>query len=190
MVDQWYYWHGAEIYGPFSGKHLVGLAVDGQLLPDDIVWKEGVERGVPARTVRHLFPPALPGGATDTIDSVPESPPTAAAAVAETAKSGGESDLAAPAAVTPSASSVPTSALGQGSSYYPPVGKARAVAGKGAVIVGQDGTTVKFRMKCTTCGHEDNSWRAIPITRGTTRSSFYCPKCRKRRDCEVHGYRS
>ena len=57
----------------------------------------------------------------------------------------------------------------------------------GAVIVGKDGTNVKFRMKCTACGHEDSSWKTMRITRGTTRSSFYCPKCRKRRDAEIHG---
>ena len=63
-----------------------------------------------------------------------------------------------------------------------------AVAGKGAVIVSQDGATVKYRMKCTTCGHEDASWKSIPIPHGTARSGFFCRKCRKRRDAEIHGY--
>ncbi len=36
-----------------------------------------------------------------------------------------------------------------------PKKRGRAVAGKGAAIISQDGTTVKFRMKCTTCGHDD-----------------------------------
>jgi transcription elongation factor Elf1 len=62
------------------------------------------------------------------------------------------------------------------------------VAGKGAVIVGQDGTTVKYRKKCTTCGHEDSSWRSIPITRGTTRVSYFCPKCRRTCAVEIHGH--
>jgi hypothetical protein len=64
----------------------------------------------------------------------------------------------------------------------------RATAGKGAVIVGQDGATVKYRGKCATCGREDASWKSIAIPRGTTRASFFCPKCRKRRDVEIHGY--
>ncbi len=55
------------------------------------------------------------------------------------------------------------------------------------MIVGQDGTTVKFRKKCTTCNHEDRSWQTIPIPRGTIRVAFYCPKCRKQRQVEIHG---
>jgi hypothetical protein len=66
--------------------------------------------------------------------------------------------------------------------------RARAVAGKGAVIITQDGTTVKYRMKCSTCGQEDASWKSIAIPRGTIRNGFYCAKCRKRRDAELTGY--
>jgi GYF domain 2 len=65
--------------------------------------------------------------------------------------------------------------------------KARATAGKGVMIVAQDSTNVKYRMKCTGCGYEDTSWKTMPITRGMTRLSFFCPKCRKRRDGEIHG---
>lgn len=65
---------------------------------------------------------------------------------------------------------------------------ARAVAGKGAMIIGQDGKTVKFRMKCTTCGKEDSSWKSIAIPHGVARAGFYCAKCRKRRDAEIYGY--
>ena len=64
----------------------------------------------------------------------------------------------------------------------------RAVAGPGAVLMGQDGSTVKFRGKCTACKREETSWKSIAIPRGTHRSSFFCPKCRKRRDVEIHGY--
>ena len=48
------------------------------------------------------------------------------------------------------------------------------------MIIGQDGKTVKFRMKCTTCGKEDSSWKSIPIPHGVARAGFYCTKCRKR----------
>jgi len=64
----------------------------------------------------------------------------------------------------------------------------RAVAGKGAVIVSQDGATVKYRMKCTTCGRDDASWKSMPIPHGVARNGFFCQKCRKRRDAEIHGY--
>jgi GYF domain 2 len=70
----------------------------------------------------------------------------------------------------------------------PPRKTGRAVAGKGVVLFGQDGATVKFRAKCTTCGREDASWKSIAIPRGTHRSSFFCPKCRKRRDVEIYGF--
>ncbi len=66
--------------------------------------------------------------------------------------------------------------------------KGRAVAGKGAVIVSQDGATVKYRMKCTTCGRDDASWKSIPIPHGIARNGFFCQKCRKRREAEIHGY--
>ena len=66
--------------------------------------------------------------------------------------------------------------------------RARAVAGKGVTIIGQDGKTVKFRMKCTTCGKEDSSWKSLAIPHGVLRTGFYCAKCRKRRDAEVYGY--
>jgi hypothetical protein len=72
--------------------------------------------------------------------------------------------------------------------YRTPTARGRAVAGKGATIVGQDGVNVKFRMKCTTCGKEDSSWKSIRIPRGVTRTGFYCSKCRKRRDVEIYGY--
>jgi hypothetical protein len=193
MADQWYYWNGSEFHGPFSGRHLISLAAGGKVLADDIVWQEGVERGVPARTVKHLFPPTpsgeahQPPGGTNTLS---ESQPVAVPVAEDTAECSMKTDPGTRAtAATAAADGIPTSVQGQGGSYYyPPIGKGRAVAGKGAVIVGQDGTTVKFRMKCTACGHEDSSWRSAPITRGTTRSSFFCPKCRKRREVEVHGH--
>jgi hypothetical protein len=72
--------------------------------------------------------------------------------------------------------------------YHPrPGGKARATAGKGAIIVGQDGTNVQFRKKCTTCGHEDTCRSRMPIKQGTTKVGFYCSKCRKRREVEILG---
>lgn len=73
--------------------------------------------------------------------------------------------------------------------FKAPTSTARATAGKGVIIVGQDGKTVKFRMKCTVCGHEDSSWKTIPIPRGVARASFHCRKCRKLRDGEINGYR-
>jgi hypothetical protein len=69
----------------------------------------------------------------------------------------------------------------------PPAKKKRAVRAKGAIIVGQDGSTVRFRKKCTVCGFEDTSCKRIPIRDGLMRENFFCPTCRKRRDVEIHG---
>jgi len=170
MTDQWYYWHEIEVLGPFSGKQLVDLATAGTILPDDIVWKEGVEGGVAASNVQHLF-------AVTALPTV-----TATTAVSETAPS---EAAAAPALVVSPVEepAKPTWDRGPGTTS----GKARAVAGKGTVIVGQDGKTVKFRMKCIVCNFEDSSWKNMTITRGTTRKQFYCPKCRKKCAVEIHG---
>jgi GYF domain 2 len=68
-----------------------------------------------------------------------------------------------------------------------PAASRRAVAGPGAVITGQDGKTVRFLKKCTTCGKQDSSTSSAAIVRGTMRSGFYCPKCKRRRAVEIHG---
>jgi hypothetical protein len=66
--------------------------------------------------------------------------------------------------------------------------KGRATAGRGAIVVAQDGINVKYRKKCTVCGHEDSAWHTMPIRNGPTRVPFYCPKCRKSRDVEIMGH--
>jgi hypothetical protein len=160
MTDQWHYGRGADITGPVSGAELSDLATSGRLRPTDTVWEDGVEAGVPAGQVEYLFSAAAL--------MADEAAPDAAAAAADPPVA---APPPAPAAVPP-----------------PPRKTARASAGKGAVLVGQDGTTVKFRGKCPTCRREDASWKSVPIPRGTLRTSFFCPKCRKRQDVEIHGY--
>jgi len=78
--------------------------------------------------------------------------------------------------------------LNQPDSQAKQISNARAVGGKGVVIVGQDGINVKFRKKCTDCAYEDTCWHTLPIKAGSTRVSFFCPKCRRKRDGEIHGY--
>lgn len=63
----------------------------------------------------------------------------------------------------------------------------RAVAGPGAVICGQDGKTVRYLKRCTTCGKEDRSTSTAVIVPGAMRFGFFCPKCRRRRAVEMHG---
>jgi hypothetical protein len=178
VADQWYYWHDADVLGPFTGKHLAQLAESGQLLRTDTVWKDNIERGVRADAVRNLFPLIVD---------------VAIAEAAAVENAGGRpAELVAKPEMaaegqTPTATLADAEPRGWYSASATAATTRRAVAGKGAVIVGQDGTTVKYRKKCTECGFEDTSWRSIPITRGTTRSSFHCPKCRRARVVEIHG---
>jgi hypothetical protein len=79
-------------------------------------------------------------------------------------------------------------ALNRPISQQKPVGKARAVAVRGAIIVGQDGTNVRYTKKCTACGYVDSFWNTMPITNGWTRITFFCPKCRKKREGEIQGF--
>jgi predicted RNA-binding Zn-ribbon protein involved in translation (DUF1610 family) len=162
MADEWYYWHDADVLGPFTAARLTDLALAGRILPTDTVWREGVEEGVPASRVKHLFP--APATAAEGPESAPASADASPAEAGRT--SSGLWDSAGSTSKT----------------------TRRAVAGKGAVLVGQDGTTVKYRKKCTSCGHEDSSYKSAPISRGTTRVSFYCPKCRRNCAVEIHGH--
>jgi GYF domain 2 len=181
MTVQWYFGRGADITGPMSGKELSDLAASGDVLPSDTVWREGVEMGVPAHTVRNLFrnAPAAPGG--DTARSTATSQPVAEAAAATPEPNALPDDAELKPMEEPPAAESEQRAVQNAKR------KARATAGRGVVIVGQDGTTVKYRKKCTTCGFEDSSWKTMAIARGTTRLSFFCPKCRKKRDGEIHG---
>jgi GYF domain 2 len=199
MPVQWYYGRGADITGPVSGRELSDLAASGEIVPTDTVWQEGVEAGVAAGKVKNLFRSAT--HRADRLASAPATPaPDVALAVAPKAgDQPGVMPLDPPAAAPdPEAGAevIPTDPVPTATEVPPTAGwsttratpkTARAVAGKGVVIVGQDGATVKYRMKCTTCGREDSSWKSIPIPRGVARVAFFCSKCRKRRDVEIHG---
>jgi len=184
MPSQWFYGRGSDIIGPVSEGELVKLAASGNVLPSDTVWREGRESGVPAAKVRHLFQAPV----HVTLTSPPAVPELNVPAVTLTTALPEPDDVhlvATPAASEPIPAE--TATVPPTVPHPAPARAARAIAGKGTVIVGQDGKTVKFRMKCTICGKEDSSWKSLPIPRGIARSSFFCPKCRKRQDCELQG---
>lgn len=52
---EWYYAHGDRQAGPVPPAELKQLADGGELLPDDLVWREGMEQWVAARNVKGLF---------------------------------------------------------------------------------------------------------------------------------------
>src|SRR5205823_528662 len=68
----------------------------------------------------------------------------------------------------------------------PPARKYRVFNIKGGVIMSQDGERFRYRKTCPKCGHQDRSITSGPIQPGTTRSHFFCPKCRKNHPVEVH----
>jgi outer membrane biosynthesis protein TonB len=178
MADLWYYAHGPDKTGPFSGRQLKELAASGRIVPGDTIWKDGIERGVPASKVKNLFPasppppPPAPAAFQNPDGPVPAKPiPPEPAAAAEC-----KVEPKAPPAVN---RPVPAPK---------PVRKGRAVVVKGAVITYQDGSSVKYRKKCSVCGFEDHLWNSMPILGGTTTSTFFCPKCRKVRPVEIQGF--
>ncbi len=56
MSSQWYYMRDGQQHGPVSSAELRQLANSGQLSPDDLVWKEGASKWIPAGSVKGLFP--------------------------------------------------------------------------------------------------------------------------------------
>jgi hypothetical protein len=215
MTDQWFYSDGETRKGPFSASQLQELAANGTILRTNTVWKEGIERGVPASKVKGLFSlaqasvqpvPALSALATAPLASetaVPgaasEDPAAASSPMAQSAEVSPPPtpDSAAPAlgevqaVQSPSsghAPQEPKESAPEQPKPTPPAQtarKGRAVGARGAIIVSQDGFRVSFRKKCVQCGHEDASKSGMPIRNGTTRVSFFCPKCRKLRPVEI-----
>src|SRR5262249_45031028 len=62
MAD-WYYAKGGERLGPVSSAQLRQMAQSGELLPTDMVFKEGGTQWTAASTISNLFP-AVGGGQT------------------------------------------------------------------------------------------------------------------------------
>jgi len=54
--SHWYYAQDDQQLGPVSSAELRKLAASGQLAPDDLVWRDGMEDWVTARVVKGLFP--------------------------------------------------------------------------------------------------------------------------------------
>jgi len=51
----WYYSRGDERVGPIRSRELKSLAESGDILPETLVWKQGLKDWVPARKVNGLF---------------------------------------------------------------------------------------------------------------------------------------
>lgn len=75
MADEWYYAHEGEEFGPISAARLKQLASTGQLQPTDLVWKTGMDKRVPARTVKGLWGDSAPGVAKPPTPPPPQRKP-------------------------------------------------------------------------------------------------------------------
>jgi hypothetical protein len=81
MALQWYYSKGGgQSIGPVTAAELQSMAKTGQLLPNDMIWKEGMANWAPASNLKGLFaeqaivvqPPPLPPSITAPSDSPPD----------------------------------------------------------------------------------------------------------------------
>jgi hypothetical protein len=55
MATEWYYLKNGEKVGPISSTELKNLAVKQEIMPSDLIWKEGLEKWVAAKSVKRLF---------------------------------------------------------------------------------------------------------------------------------------
>ena len=203
MKDQWYFAWDKERHGPFSAAQLKELGALGKVQPTDTVWKEGIEKGVLAAQVKDLFPdpPAEALPAKETV-TVANEPGTLDEQLQEIVPDGlmltvipEQTDLVfadSPALInSPGSYQMEAQALKASRAitnhYQPPVRKGRAIAVKGAVIIGQDGGNVQYRKKCSKCAYEDTCRSSMPIRNGVSRQRFFCPKCRKLGEVVIQG---
>jgi hypothetical protein len=60
MTAEWFYLKNGQNVGPFTQDQLRQLARQGQLLPTDLVWKNGMPSWSPASSIPGLLPSAPP----------------------------------------------------------------------------------------------------------------------------------
>jgi hypothetical protein len=196
MADQWYFAKGQDKFGPFTALEMREHAVSGRIQPTDMVWKEGVATGVPAGRVKNLFPnqvDILPSAPHDSAPSpvangIAPHPSDADCSLSDLAQadSGQENDSETGTEASPPAPVQPPTAL---SPSRPPekARKGTVTGATWAIIVGHDGRTVQFRKKCSKCGYVEMTRCTLPIRNGTSRTNFFCPKCKKSTDVEIRG---
>jgi hypothetical protein len=188
MLEQWYYAHAQQEYGPFSAAQMKECAASGQIQPGDEVWKQGLTWRVSATKVKGLFAPAavstppvtIAPAATSTLSSPPSA--TAAAPLPPL-----PDRPAARGATERDAESVLAAPKNEASPPQPETRTRRVISIKGGALMNQDGVVVRYRKHCQKCSYKDTSMTTMPIRPGTTRVNFFCPKCRKSQQVEVHG---
>ena len=77
MADEWYYSRDKKQHGPVTREELGDFAAAGDLLPGDLVWKDGMAEWVAASRVRGLIPQspsAPPAQRSQPAPAIPRSP--------------------------------------------------------------------------------------------------------------------
>jgi hypothetical protein len=103
----WYYARGNKQMGPVSSADLKRLAGAGDLLSDDLVWREGLTEWAPARSVRGLFDEDKPPATKQAVEQSPSIPTVAGPQNAN------------PAPEKPPAPATPTAPLNRKPSRHP-----------------------------------------------------------------------
>ena len=77
MSSEWFYMKGADKRGPVNSSRLRELAQSGELLPTDLVWREGMKDWKRARKIDGLFDAKEESSPTSTASKlVPPAPPS------------------------------------------------------------------------------------------------------------------
>ena len=74
MGADYYYTRAGQRFGPVSAEQLKSMAASGQLLVDDMVWKEGMATSIAAARLKGLFPAAALNPVVPQPVVVPEHP--------------------------------------------------------------------------------------------------------------------
>ena len=56
-MAEWHYSRGNEQHGPVSSAQLKQMAAAGELLPTDLIWKDGMPGWIAAGKIKGLFEP-------------------------------------------------------------------------------------------------------------------------------------
>jgi hypothetical protein len=67
MADEWYYTNQGQQKGPVTTAELKQLAQTHQLLPSDLIWREGLPKWMPANSTKGLFPEAPAAAVTPAV---------------------------------------------------------------------------------------------------------------------------
>jgi hypothetical protein len=73
--SEWFYAKGEKHFGPVSANELRRLAGTGEILPDDLIWREGMAGWTIARNVGGLFDKASAQANAGAAGHAPEGPP-------------------------------------------------------------------------------------------------------------------